>query len=111
LPGPLPARAPLALPFRPPPDAFPPLPAELHPDLTTRERVALQTKPQACQSCHAVINPLGFIFERYDAIGRFRAKEKGRTIDATGAYQTRDGKLMRFGGIRDLAQFLARSEE
>jgi len=105
------ARSVLGLPLRPPAEAFTPLPAELHPDLTTRERVALQTRPQACQSCHAVINPLGFIFERYDAIGSYRDQEKGRPIDATGAYQTRDGKLVRFGGVRDLAQFLANSPE
>jgi hypothetical protein len=105
------ARSVLGLPLRPPPDAFAPLAAELHPDLTTRERVALQTKPQSCQSCHAVINPLGFTFERYDAIGRYRDKEKGRVIDASGAYQTRGGKLVRFAGVRDLAEFLAGSEE
>jgi hypothetical protein len=105
------ARSVLGLPLRPPPDAFTPLAEELHPDLTTRERVALQTKPQACQSCHAVINPLGFILERYDAIGRFRAKDKGRPIDVSGSYEARDGKMMNFKGVRDLARFLARSEE
>jgi hypothetical protein len=105
------ARSVLGLPLRPPPDAFTPLPAELHPDLTTRERVALQTKPLACQSCHAVINPLGFILERYDAIGRFRVKEKDRPIDTTGSYETREGKVVRFKGVRDQAQFLAGSEE
>jgi hypothetical protein len=105
------ARSVLGLPLRPPPDAFTPLPAELHPNLTTRERVALQTKPKACQSCHTVINPLGFILERYDAIGRFRLKEKGRPIDVTGAYETRDGKVVHFDGVRALARFLAQSEQ
>src|SRR5207302_97648 len=35
--------------LRPPPEAFAPLAPELQPQLTTRERVSLQTKPQACQ--------------------------------------------------------------
>jgi len=105
------ARNVLGLPLRPPADAFTPLPAELHPNLTTRERVTLQTNPRACQTCHAVINPLGFLFERYDAIGRYRDKEQGLPIDASGAYLTRAGKLVRFGGVRDLAKFLADSEE
>jgi cytochrome c553 len=97
--------------LRPPPEAFTPLPAELHPELSTRERVALQTRPEACQSCHSMINPLGFTLEHYDAIGRYREKENGRLINATGAYQTRSGGLVKFAGVRDLATFLAGSEE
>ena len=72
-------------------EAVSPLPADLHPDLTTRERVALQTKPEACQTCHAMINPLGFTLENFDAVGRFRDGGGGKPIDATGGYQTRDG--------------------
>jgi cytochrome c553 len=105
------ARGILGLSLRPPPEAFTPLPAELHPELTTRERVALQTRPQACQSCHAVINPLGFTLEQFDAIGRYRDHEGPRPIDASGAYQKRSGEIVRFAGVRDLAAFLAGSEE
>jgi hypothetical protein len=105
------ARSILGLALRPPPDAFTPLAAELYPQLTTRERVTLQTKPQACQGCHAVINPLGFTLENFDAIGRFRVKENGKRIDSRGAFQTRSGEVVRFSGIRDLARFLVKSEE
>jgi cytochrome c553 len=105
------ARSVLGQSLRPPPEAFVPLPAELHPNLTTRERVALQTRPQACQTCHSMINPLGFTLEHFDAVGRFRDKEGPKPIDATGAYQTRSGKTVTFGGVRELASFLAQSEE
>jgi hypothetical protein len=105
------ARSVLGLPLRPPPEAFTPLAPDLHPELTTRERVALQTRPQACLTCHGVINPLGFSLEHYDAIGRLRAREKGKPIDATGSYQTRSGAVVQFAGVRDLAMFLAGSEE
>jgi hypothetical protein len=105
------ARSVLGLSLRPPPEAFTPLSPDLHPDLTTRERVALQTRPQACVSCHAMINPLGFTLENFDAIGRYRDKEKGRPIDATGAYQTRNGEVVKFAGLRDLATHLAGSAE
>ncbi len=105
------ARNVLGVSLRPPPEAFTPLPAALHPELTTRERVALQTRPQSCQSCHGIINPLGFTLENYDAVGRFRDSEDGRPIDATGAYQTRSGDVVRFTGVRDLATFLAGSDE
>jgi hypothetical protein len=101
----------LGVPLRPPPEAFTPLPAELHPELSTRERVALQTKPQQCQTCHEVINPLGFTLENFDAVGRYRDQEKGRPIDATGAFETRTGEQVKFAGVRDLANFLASSED
>jgi len=105
------ARNVLGLPLRPPPEAFPPLSPDLHPELNTRERVTLQTSPESCQSCHTMINPLGFPLEAYDAVGRFRDEEKGRPIDATGSYQTRSGELIRFKGPRELATFLASSED
>jgi hypothetical protein len=105
------ARNILGVSLRPPPDAFTPLPPDLHPELTTRERVTLQTRPQACQMCHAVINPLGFTLESFDAVGRYRDKEKDKLINATGTYQTRTGKVVHFAGIRDVAKFLAESEE
>jgi cytochrome c553 len=105
------ARNLLGLSQRPPPAAFVPLAAESHPELTTRERVMLQTKPSACQSCHAVINPLGFPLEHYDAVGRFREVENGRNIDSTGGYQTPVGDWVKFGGVKDLALYIVRSRE
>jgi hypothetical protein len=97
--------------LRPPPEAFVPLPADLHPSLTTRERVTLQTQPRACQSCHNMINPLGFTLEHFDAVGRFQDKDRGKPIDASGAYLTRSGQRVTFGGVRELAAFLAGSDE
>jgi hypothetical protein len=105
------ARSVLGQSLRPPPEAFTPLSPDLHPRLTTRERVELQTKSQACQTCHGMINPLGFTLENFDAVGRFRQKEKDRPIDPTGGYQTRTGQVLKFAGVRDLATFLAGSEE
>jgi cytochrome c553 len=105
------ARSVLGRSLRPPPEAFTPLPPELHPKLTTRQRVALQTRPQSCLACHGMINPLGFTLEHYDAVGRYRDQEKGKPIDATGVYQTLAGKVVKFSGVRDLATFLAGSEE
>jgi hypothetical protein len=105
------ARGVLGQSMRPPPEAVSPLAPDLHPNLTTRERVLLQTKPAACQTCHNVINPLGFTLENFDAVGRFRVKDHGKPVDPTGAYQTRAGKTVTFAGVRDLAKFLANSEE
>ena len=105
------ARSLLGRRFRPPPEAVTPLSPDLHPDMTTRERVNLQTKSQACQSCHATINPLGFAFENFDAVGRYRTTEQGKPIDATGFYWTRGGDTVKFNGARQLGESLAASEE
>lgn len=105
------SRSVLGRPLRPPPVAVAPLAAELHPGLTTRRRVEVQTEPESCQSCHAMINRLGFALEHYDAIGRYRDREAGKPVDATGSYETRIGDRVRFDGARELAAFLAESEE
>lgn len=94
-----------------PPIAVSPEPADLHPNLSTRERVDLQTKAEMCRTCHNLINPLGFSLESFDAVGRFRGEEKGKPIDATGLYLTRAGIEEKFAGSRALAEFLANSPE
>ena len=77
----------------------------------TRERITLQTSPKDCRSCHGIINPLGFTLESFDAIGRWRDQENGKPIDASGLFATRSGKNENFTGPRELARFLAKSEE
>jgi len=81
------------------------------PNLTMREKVAQLTRSEACQSCHSVINPLGFSLEQYDAVGRFRTSEGERPIDAISNYTTDDGETIRLTGARDLAQFAAGSDQ
>lgn len=97
--------------LRPPVEAFTPLSPNLHPDLTTRERVDLQTSPESCQLCHSKINGLGFTLENYDAVGRFRDMEQEKPINSAGLYTTRGGDEVKFSGPRELAQFLAHSED
>ncbi|HTN73938.1 MAG TPA: DUF1592 domain-containing protein [Pirellulaceae bacterium] len=105
------ARSILGRTLRPPPEAVTPLTPDLHADLTTRERVALQTKGENCQGCHALINPLGFTLENFDAVGRYRSQEQGRPIDASGVYQSRTGELRELRGVRELASYLVASNE
>jgi hypothetical protein len=105
------ARGVMGVSLKPPADAFTPLAEELHPMLTTRERVALQTKGGSCQVCHGVINPLGFTLEHFDAVGRFREKDNDKPVDATGMYLDRKGETVKFTGARDLAKYLAENED
>jgi hypothetical protein len=97
--------------LQPPPSAFAPTPPSLHPDWTTRERVSIQTKPDQCNTCHGIINPLGFTLEGFDAIGRWRTQENGKPIDTSGTYLSRSGKQARFANSLDLAQYIINSDE
>jgi hypothetical protein len=101
--------------LKPPPEAVTPVSADLHPGLTTRERVAQQTAPVGCQSCHIIINELGFSLESFDAVGRFRREEVAggtpRPIDASGSYVPREGDPVAFDGSRELAAFLVASPD
>jgi len=105
------ARSLLGRTLRPPPEAVAPLAPDLHADLTTRERVSLQTKAEVCQSCHAMVNPLGFTLENFDAVGRFRQQEHEKPVDASGSYLTRSGERQSFRGVKELATFLANTPE
>jgi hypothetical protein len=97
--------------LRPPEEAVVPLSPDVHAELSTRDRVALQTRPEACQGCHSMINPLGFTMENFDAIGRYRELERDKPIDASGSYLTKSGEVEKFAGIEDLAEFAATSDE
>jgi len=97
--------------LNPPPANFIPFAAATHPNLTTRQRVSLQTKPQFCTNCHGIINPLGFTLERYDAIGKLRTSDRGQPVDCSGAYRDKSGALVKFSGAADLAHYLANSDD
>ena len=97
--------------LRSPPDSIVPESPTLNPKLSTRERISKQTKPSSCQSCHDMINPLGFTMEHFDAVGRYRAQEDTRPIDASGGYLRQDGEQLVFTNARDLGKFLIDSPE
>jgi len=55
------------------------------PPASIRERLALHRTSPSCASCHAVIDPVGFALEHFDAIGGWRTvDESGKPVDSTG---------------------------
>jgi len=84
----------------PPPPDVPDLPpsAKGAQARTVRERVEQHRANPVCAACHNVMDPLGFALENYDAIGRYRASDDGRPIDASGV--TPDG--VKFEGLAGL---------
>lgn len=105
------ARGVMGVTLKPPPEAVAPLATSLHPSLTTRERVIMQTKAGVCMTCHGTINSLGFTLEQFDAVGRLREKDNAKPIDSTGWYIARDGKKIVFENARDLGEYLATSRD
>jgi hypothetical protein len=84
---------------------------EVDPRRSTRERFRQHAEDAACSVCHQLMDPLGFGFEEYDGIGRFRSMDGGRPVDASGSLlNTRDADGP-FRGARELAERLSRSAE
>lgn len=94
-----------------PPDNVPPLPAASG-FSTNRERVDTHTGKGTCgASCHGtLINPAGFAFEHYDAIGQFQTLEKGNPIDASSTYPL-DGEPVSYTDAIDFDQKIADSDQ
>jgi hypothetical protein len=93
----------------PPPNV--PKPPDVPPGVSTREKFKQHEVDPACSGCHRLMDPIGFGFENYDAIGRYRTIDNGAPVDVSGEImQTRDldGK---FTGIAELGQRLAMSGE
>jgi mono/diheme cytochrome c family protein len=57
---------------------------DVDPKATTRERFSQHSSDPACSSCHQYIDSVGFGFERFDAVGKFRTTENDKPIDAAG---------------------------
>jgi hypothetical protein len=95
----------------PPPGASTtPLPPTDEPIETTREEISILTGQSYCPTCHTQINPPGFAFEGFDAIGQTRTTENGVPVD-TAAEMVLDGQSVSFSGPLELIGHLARSEE
>ena len=87
----------------------PPPETAVAPD-TTREEVSLLTEQSGCATCHSQINPPGFAFEGFDAIGRARSEENGLPVDTSGTIAL-DGAEVGFRSAGELVEALARSPE
>ncbi|HTQ03555.1 MAG TPA: DUF1588 domain-containing protein [Polyangiaceae bacterium] len=94
----------------PPPPTIVVTPPAVDPRLSTRQRFAQHTADPTCAGCHQLMDPIGFLFEHYDAIGRWRDVDGGQPVDSTGYIVGTDvdGNL---DGVPALAQALLQSDE
>ena len=75
----------LGMPVPEPPDDVPALTPDTQGAKTPRDILAAHTKQKTCISCHRKIDPLGFVLEHFDPVGRWRDEwpESGTIIDAS----------------------------
>src|SRR5262249_13159537 len=91
----------LSVPPPPPPPNVPRLDAvEVKGSL--RQRMEIHRQNPVCASCHRMIDPLGFALENFDGIGKYRERDSGAPIDASGMFL--DGS--KFAGAPSLRQVL-----
>ena len=89
---------------------IPQLPAAME-GQTNRQRVDAHTGEGTCgASCHDnFINPVGFAFENFDALGQIRTMDAGQPVDTSGEYAFYDG-LKAFNNAPELLTLIADNE-
>lgn len=98
----------------PPPGSISAAAPEPDPTASTREKLDELTGGPGCFGCHELINPLGYAFERYDAVGRYREQDQyGHAIDDSGLLTgfADDSLAGVFNGPAELAHRFAESRQ
>lgn len=91
------------------PANVPPLGSPQPGQMTTRQRFETVHAQGGCKACHSQFDPIGFGFEHFDEVGRYRDQDGGLPIDAASYVPTEDGQghLFEFASLEELAQGLA----
>lgn len=80
------------------------------PTMTTRERFSVHSDNAACAGCHKMLDPIGFALESFDAVGRYRTTENGKTIDTSGALLNAGDAEGTFTDAVGMSALLAKSQ-
>ena len=81
---------------------------------TARDRfTAHESAGGSCINCHQLMDPIGFAFESFDAIGKYRTTENGATINLAGNILAATDTSLNgtFTGVKELATKLAASDQ
>jgi hypothetical protein len=84
--------------------------ADPNPNQTTRERFEVHGSAACAQACHQYLDPIGFAFENYDAIGAYRTTENNKPINASGQFTLKSGEIKFKNAVEMVAQ-LAKAPE
>ena len=103
-----------------PPNAVPALTPDTRGTSSPRERLAAHMASESCAACHKAIDPLGFVLENFDPVGRWRdhyplyVEEKGKSRRVDGAKIDASGMLpdgQALNDIQDLKRWLKDNPE
>lgn len=100
----------LCAPVPPPPPEVNDTPAPPRPGTTTRQRAEQHLEP-ACAACHQHLDPIGFLLEGFDPVGRQRATDGGLPVDTRGAIRGTRASDAVLAGAVPLARHLAASDD
>jgi hypothetical protein len=98
---PTPTGAVAAMVTPPPPD----------PTRTTRQRYAAHSESDLCVGCHQMLDPVGFSFENFDAVGLYRSQEHGIDIDASGGVPNLNGTTTATANAVEFVRQFSMSDE
>jgi hypothetical protein len=82
----------------------------LMPGDTTRQRFDRHRADPSCAGCHELMDKLGYAFESYDGVGRYRTEERGKPVDDSGEIIGTDVDGA-FKGAAEMAHKLAKSKQ
>jgi hypothetical protein len=96
----------------PVPAMVPPLPpADKTEVKTTRQRFDKHISIAFCNACHSSIDPMGNVFESYDAVGAYRTQENGVPIDSSGGIVGTASSDATFANAIDMVKALSTSAD
>ena len=102
----------LCEPIPPPPPGVIITPPKVDPKVTAKQRFAQHRADASCAGCHQLMDPIGFGFEHYDGVGRFRTAVDGAfPVDAVGELSGTGASDGPFDGAVELGARLASSEQ
>jgi hypothetical protein len=103
----------LCMNFEPPANVDIPPVGDRTPGQTNRARFEQATAGPAgsiCAGCHSALNPIGFAFESYNAVGEYQTTDVGKPIDASGTI-TLGGTTVNFRNAVELSKVISTAQE
>jgi hypothetical protein len=94
----------------PPPSNIVITPPPVQPGVTTRQMFEGHDKVEPCKDCHLLMDPIGFGFEHFDGVGKWRTTDQGQPVDSSSTLAGTDVDGT-FDGAVTLAHKLAQSHE